>query len=258
VESTADLPDPSAPADVEGAYFQDGSIYLVAENLPTEQRAHEVFRHEVFGHMAVERNERLHKVFRQVERSITVGGLQDLVREVRARQGLLDGLTEAREVVALMAERGTRNPLMRDLAAAVRAVGAELGLDMNLDEADLTRLVGVAARDLKRDVAIMHDFQAAAGTSAAQALNKAEPTDEEILAAIDAIYEGRGDQLDSRPKGRRVSDIQDFGDLALTEELQVEGEEGLVEVTQSAQRAFEQARDRVKHLERLRECLLGS
>jgi hypothetical protein len=129
---------------------------------------------------------------------------------------------------------------------------------MNLDEADLTRLVGVAARDLKRDVAIMHDFQAAAGTSAAQALNKAEPTDEEILAAIDAIYEGRGDQLDSRPKGRRVSDIQDFGDLALTEELQVEGEEGLVEVTQSAQRAFEQARDRVKHLERLRECLLGS
>lgn len=207
VATTAELPDPNAPPDVEGAYTQDGEVWFVAENLPTQARALEVGRHEVFGHMAIERNGKFKARLDAIVRAIKAGNLKDLVREVRGRQGLLPASVEAREVVALMAERGVKSPLLGSFRTALREVGRDLGLDMPVDEAELTALVGVAAGDLRRDAALMRDFRAAQGLPAVQALSKADPTDYEILAALDAIY-GTEDSIDydwrRAPSGKRV------------------------------------------------------
>jgi len=360
VADTSELPDPSAPPDVEGAYTQDGRVWFVASNLPTAARAREVARHEVFGHMAIERNGKFKVRLEAIQRAIKAGNLKPLVRDVRARQGLLPALVEAREVVALMAERGINSPLLGGMRTALRDVSRDLGLDMPIDEAELTALVATAAGDLRRDADMVRDFRAAQGLVAVRALEKADPTDAEILAAIDAIYESaseteENDYIDghrralsgkllptdeerrvasmyqraapipaeelneiiaehgqpivsrvdaerrygddliftfnemdeapsevtsvemlrshtverlvavpravfamySRPPAARgkIADVQDFGDLTLTEQVQVEGEETLVEVSQSAQQLFEQARNRVKHLEALSKCL---
>ncbi len=197
VATTAELPDPTAPPDVEGAYTQDGRVWFVAANLPTEARARAVGRHEVFGHMAIERNDKFKARLDAIQRAIRAGNLKDLVREVRARQGLLPAAIEAREVVALMAERNLRSPLLGAMRSALREVGRDLGLEMPVDERELTALVAVAAKDLRRDAAIMRDYRAAAGLPAVQALQKADPSDQEILAALDAIY-GDDDRLDGR------------------------------------------------------------
>jgi hypothetical protein len=258
VQSVQDLPDPHAPPDVEGAYFQDGSVWLVADNIRDPIHGREVLRHEI-GHAAMERHRQLAKRLEQVKRAIRAGQFKDLLDEVRSRQGLLDETTEAKEVMALAAERGKRGPLMSSLRGAVQDFGRSLGFDMGtLSEDDLNRIVVMMGRDLARDARIMRDFRAAQHLPEVRALEKAEPTNEEIVAAINAIYEGRGDSIDTPPAAepaRRSADIQDFGDLQLVDRVQVEGEEGTTEVRQSAQRVFEDARDRVKLLERLRTCL---
>jgi hypothetical protein len=206
VYSTEELPDPNAPPDVEGAYTQDGEVWFVARNIPTEKRAREVGRHEVFGHMAIERNGEFKARLAAIERAIRAGNFRDLVREVRRRQGLLPAVIEAREVVALMAERGIQSPLLGSLRTALRKVGRDLGLDMPLDEGELNALVAVAARDLRHDAAIMQDFRAAQGLPAVKALEKADPTELEILSAIDAIYDDDALDHDYRraPSGKRV------------------------------------------------------
>jgi predicted GNAT family acetyltransferase len=207
VATTAELPDPSAPPDVEGAYTQDGQVWFVAANIPTEARARAVGRHEVFGHMAIERNGKLKVRIEAVSRAIRAGNLKALARDVRRRQGLLPALVEAKEVVALMAERGVKSPLLGGLRTALRDVGRDLGIDMPIDEAELDALVAVAARDLRHDAAVMRDFRAAADLPAVQALNKAEPTTAEILAGLDAIY-GDSDTIDhdyrTTASGKRV------------------------------------------------------
>jgi hypothetical protein len=265
VASPQDLPDPTAPPDVEGAYTQDGQVWFVASNLPTQERAQAVGRHEVFGHMAIERNPKFKKQLERVEDAIRTGGLKNEVAQVRARQGLLPRSTEAREVIALIAEKGGRSPMGDVLVSTIRAIGLDLGFDMNLERRDLERLVRVAAKGLLHDARMAANFRAAMKMAEVTALEKGEPTDEEIVAAIEALYPNDAIDLTAQIRPQtdyyqryvtetRPADIQDFGDLQLAEQLEVEGE-GAVEVTQRAQQAFEQARDRVKMLESLQECL---
>lgn len=51
--TAADLPD-NAPAEVEGAAL-GGEVWLVAENLPSRERAEEVLLHEIVGHIGLAR-----------------------------------------------------------------------------------------------------------------------------------------------------------------------------------------------------------
>lgn len=187
VASTDELPDPSAPPDTEGAYFQDGRVYLVAGSL-TPERLQEVFRHEVFGHMSMEREPGFARVLGQVRSSIRMGGLRRHVEEVRARQGNLDPDTEAREVLALMAERGVRGPVTRRLRSALSQFARRAGVPLEgVGEPELRGLMASAARSLERDAAVMRDYQAAAGV---EALERENATDDEIIAALDRIYAG--------------------------------------------------------------------
>ena len=54
VETSAQVPEMAAASGVEGAYLSDGTVYLVADNLPNGKRVMEVLAHEAIGHAGME------------------------------------------------------------------------------------------------------------------------------------------------------------------------------------------------------------
>jgi len=54
LQSVDELPDNTAPADVEGMWLSGRTVYLIADNLPNERRVQEVLAHEAVGHALLE------------------------------------------------------------------------------------------------------------------------------------------------------------------------------------------------------------
>lgn len=189
------------PADVEGAYFQDGTVYFVEANL-TAENFREKFDHEVWGHAAIERDPAFEPVIRQVRNAINVGNkeIMGLVAEVQARQGMLPKDVEAREVLALMAERGgSKSSVWQRFTDAASAFASQTGLrdPASLTQEQLRRTLRTAARNLERDSRIARDFAAAAaGSEAVRTLqDRQDPTDAEIIAGLrelDRQYRSQG------------------------------------------------------------------
>jgi hypothetical protein len=200
VQSVKDLPDPSVPPDVEGAYFQNGRVYLVADNLPTDQRAREVFAHEVFGHAAMERSPYFQRVLDTVKNGLTMGNakLRGYQREVRSRYGWLSPLQEQKEILASMAEHGETSPLMERFAGAARDFARSVGIDMPTNPADVRRLLTLAGRDLVTTSHMIKDFEAAAQSlpEVARLRDQQNPTRETMVEAFQRLYERHGDKLD--------------------------------------------------------------
>lgn len=190
VQSVNELPANAMPSDIEGAYFNRGAVYLVADNLSAE-RIDEVFRHEVFGHAAMERHPDFAQWLKQIQRArlIKNSDVQKLAAEVTARQGLLDPVTEAKEIIALMAERGVKSSLMDRIAAAFRKFFRSIGLTKDVSEAEIRTWLSKGARQFMADAEFARRVPGATLT--------AESTDEEVLAAINAVYPD--DRIDSQP-----------------------------------------------------------
>lgn len=130
VQAASDLPGGAAPHDVEGAYSGNGVVYLVADNLPTEERIMEVLAHEAVGHAAMEAmlgadlmaeltkeigawERRGSKLF--VELGQAVDASQPNIKDQPTRR--------AKEIVALMAERGLhkQGSLWKKVTEAIKA-----------------------------------------------------------------------------------------------------------------------------------------
>lgn len=158
VQSATDLPF-SVPLGTEGAYAGDGRIWIVADNIPSPSRLYEVLAHEAVGHAGMEETlgpglfrEAVNAV-RGMERAGNV-----LVRElgaiVDARQPGLAPEARAKEIIALMAERGEpgKLPVWRRVVEAIRrflrAIGLPLEWVNRQTEADVFRLLRAAERNL--------------------------------------------------------------------------------------------------------------
>lgn len=148
--------DPSIPDDVEGVYYAGGrDIYLVASHLPDRETALRKFAHEMFGHLAPEHYGDIDRAVRMVRNlrrmgSKSIGALWD---EVAQRDSSLDPVDHAKEVIALMAERGVKNDMMERLLAWARSTLREWGITLDFTEAELRALIARAARALQRDAA---------------------------------------------------------------------------------------------------------
>lgn len=145
-------------ADIEGAY-DDGIIYLVADNLKSAARALRVLIHEAVGHYGIEGmlNEvdpalfpRLLKQIRLLEK----GGnrfIKELGQIVDERQPGLNANDRAAEIIALIAERGEHErsaavrSLWQQIVDAVKAFG-KLVFGTELTEQDVRDLVAQANR----------------------------------------------------------------------------------------------------------------
>lgn len=157
VLQTADeLPVEAAPSDVEGMWLVGtDQVYLVADNLNTVERAKRVLTHEVFGHLAMEELAEFAEILKAVQNLKAMGNsaILEAAAHVLRTQGQLDSTTEAKEIIAVMAERGVQSGLMGRAMFAMRQVLRRLGLSVNYSETELRELIVRAARGLQSEAA---------------------------------------------------------------------------------------------------------
>ena len=153
VQSVSELPDKAAPHDVEGAYLADGQIYLVADNLPTAERAKQVLAHEAIGHAGFEKvmGAELPAVLSEIDRlEKTEKSVMDAARTVDKNQPGLDKTTRAKEIIAVMAENGVQNSVIRRVINAIRKFLREAGIDIRLDANDIAGFLRAAEKSLEK------------------------------------------------------------------------------------------------------------
>lgn len=159
VQSVTDLPGGSAPHDVEGAYAGNGVVYLVADNLPTRERVKEVLAHEAVGHAAMEAMlgpDLMAELTREIGAWERRGSafFVKLGKDVDASQPGLPADRRAKEIVALMAERGLHKTgsLWQRVTGAIRAWLRSIGFNgrwlNRLTEGDMFKMLADAERYL--------------------------------------------------------------------------------------------------------------
>jgi len=145
VQSADNLPDTAAPADVEGAWFSGNTVYLVADNLPNAQRVQEVLAHEAIGHAALEGmlGKDLMKVMvqnvQELEKTSKV--VQGIAAQVDRTQPGLSAERRAKEIVAVMAERGMQNSIIQRIIKAVRGWLRSSGFTLQFSDNDILALL---------------------------------------------------------------------------------------------------------------------
>ncbi|MDF2861335.1 MAG: hypothetical protein K0S02_1607 [Achromobacter mucicolens] len=196
VESVDQIPEGAKPSTLaEGAYYpanDGGRIYLVAENLPTAERLHQVLTHEVVGHFGVEAllGDRFGEVLADVRRLARAPDGAHIPRNagpdhphyatfeaVTLRYPDYSAENRAREVLARMAEQGSRPIFLERLYGKIRAALRRLGLNLKLTNIDIKQMVIDAGRFLKRAPAARASagMQEAAASLAAESRRGADP-----------------------------------------------------------------------------------
>jgi predicted methyltransferase len=145
VQSADNLPDAAAPADVEGAWFSGNTVYLVADNLPNAQRVQEVLAHEAIGHAALEGmlGKELMDVMVQNVQNLekTSKVVQGIAAQIDRTQPGLSPERRAKEIVAMMAERGMQNSIIQRIIKAVRGWLRSSGFTLQFSDNDILALL---------------------------------------------------------------------------------------------------------------------
>lgn len=166
VRNVKEIPQAAKPSPgAQGAFYRSGHVYLVAENLPSMERAQQVLAHEVVGHHGVEKllGDKFQDVLRDVRRlsrvpdgeylppDVDVGHKHYATMEaVAQRYPDLDSAGRAAEVLARMAETNQRPHFMERVYGMVRQALRKLGFDIKLSAADIRQMVIDARRNLER------------------------------------------------------------------------------------------------------------
>ena len=157
VQSTNQLPEASAPSDVEGVWYSGTTVYLVADNLPNATRVQQVLAHEAIGHAAMEAMlgpKLMAELINNVQNLEKTG--QRLVRDVAAQvdrtQPGLSADRRAKEIIAVMAERGehVKGVLWQRAIYAVRQWLRSKGFDIAFSESDVLAALRDAETFAKR------------------------------------------------------------------------------------------------------------
>lgn len=157
VQSASQLPEASAPADVEGVWYSGNTVYLVADNLPNATRVQQVLAHEAIGHAAMEAMlgpKLMAELINNVQNLEKTG--QRLVRDVAAQvdrtQPGLSADRRAKEIIAVMAERGehVKGALWQRTLYAVRQWLRSKGFDIAFSESDVLAALRDAETFAKR------------------------------------------------------------------------------------------------------------
>lgn len=146
----------------EGYFDGDGGVWLVTENLSDPQRALEVLRHEAVGHFGVERIAGAAwpsivagvEAMRGQKRTGMSKAMAAALSEAEARYEAAasdDPLLFAKELIAVMAETGTRATFMDRMLSQLRAFLRKTGLiGEAFSEAELRNVLSGAFRLLER------------------------------------------------------------------------------------------------------------
>lgn len=159
LQSVDELPDNTAPADVEGMWLSGRTVYLIADNLPNAKRVQEVLAHEAIGHALLE--EMLGpKLMADLVRNVqNLEKTSRLVKEIAAKvdrtQPGLSPERRAKEIVANMAERGmSKIGLIQRVIQAIRNWLRSQGFTINFSDRDIVELLNFAENYFDRKKAV--------------------------------------------------------------------------------------------------------
>ena len=220
VQSTADVPGRSIPGDVEGLWKRGtDQVYLVADNLPTIDRAKRVMAHETLGHLAMENQPEFTEILKAVRNLKNMGNaaITDAAQHVARTQGNLDAVTEAKEIVAVMAERGVQSGTMNRAFASLRQLLRRLGLNLDYSEGEVRDLMVRAARSLHKEAAAKRAAIANMPLQQ-QILEDPNTVQAAVRTAIDEIYPNGAYQDMTAEMHARLMGIERSGDPEFTEE----------------------------------------
>ncbi len=207
--------DPSIPDDVEGVYFDGESrIYLVASALPTREEALRKYTHEMFGHLALEQYGDIDRAVRMVRNMRRMGSksIGALWQEVALTQPGLDPVRHAKEVIALMAERGVKNSMLDRLLAWARDLLRSWGVDIEYSDAEVRALIARAARALQEAARISGADRVRAAKIDAAATEEAALRQLNAMDLADSPLIGSGAPLDAYYTRPAVLDKETLGE----------------------------------------------
>ena len=165
VQSVSELPDHiqkqiGEGGDVAGVHDLN-NVYLVADNLSGGREALTFLAHEAVGHFAVENmmtEAEFSEVLDKVQWLKDSGNkkVMKLAQEVESRYGKLDEITEAKEIIAVMAEKRQFGSVLGDFAkkvyAAIRRFLKKLGFpSFGFSNTELEAMLVDAGRFLRKD-----------------------------------------------------------------------------------------------------------
>ncbi len=139
----------------EGLYRGQPAVYLNVDAIRTPERFAQVLAHEAIGHYGVERVigkkewKSITDAITQHERDGTgIADIRKAIEQVKKTQPDIDPKADpenfAKEVIAVMAENGANNGLLRRVVAAVRKYLRQIMPDMKWGDADIVRLLADA------------------------------------------------------------------------------------------------------------------
>jgi len=159
LQSVDELPDSTAPADVEGMWLSGNTVYLIADNLPNAKRVQEVLAHEAIGHALLE--EMLGpKLMAELVRNVqNLEKTSKIVKEIAAKvdrtQPGLSPERRAKEIVANMAERGmSKIGLLQRVIQAIRNWLRSQGFTIAFSDGDIVELLNFAENYFDRKEAV--------------------------------------------------------------------------------------------------------
>ena len=142
---------------VEGLYLGKPTVWINLSEIPTAERFQQVLTHEALGHFGVERvigrdewRSITEAIGRHVENGTGAQDVRDAIAQLRRTQpGIFsDPETVAKEVIAVMAEKGSRNGLVQRVVAAVRRFLRRIMPGQRWSDAEIRALLHQADRFL--------------------------------------------------------------------------------------------------------------
>lgn len=141
----------------EGLYRGEPAVWLNVGQIHSEQRFTKVLAHEALGHYGVEQVVGVEQwsaiadtIHRHAEAGTGAADLRRAIETVKRTQPDLGRVDFAKEVIAVMAEQGARNGVIRRVIAAVRRFLRQLFPSMRWSETDVLGLLSAAESFLRR------------------------------------------------------------------------------------------------------------
>jgi hypothetical protein len=132
-----------------------GNSYLIAGDIHSKEDALRVLAHEGVGHMAMEEmlGEEFQSILNQVQLMKSAGNkkVNKIAQEVHVRYRSENKNTQSKEIIAVMAEKGISNSLMKRVIAAVRKFLRKLGFRLQFSVTELEALIANAERYLRNN-----------------------------------------------------------------------------------------------------------
>lgn len=134
---------------IAGVISGEGAIYIVADNIHDNSHLLRTLAHEAVGHWAFESmlGDKLDGILKSVQMFKKSGNkaVNDIAKQIAENYGDIDAKTEAKEIIAHLAEQGSNISLLQRVIAAVREFLRSMGFTQ-LTEKDLRALIAKAGR----------------------------------------------------------------------------------------------------------------